>query len=132
THNVVVSVTGIVALAAAAALAQLLLGRTAPWLGAGAGSVALAAGMVMVVAAAATGSSALYLAGSAVGGAGFGLAYLGGLRALVSAIPPEQRAATLSAFYVVAYAAISVPAVLAGLVVQRLGLDTTFEIFGAV
>ena len=64
-----------------------------PWIAASAGSVALAAGMVMIVAAAATDSSALYLAGSIVGGAGFGAAFLGGLRALVAAIPPEHRAA---------------------------------------
>jgi predicted MFS family arabinose efflux permease len=31
---------------------------------------------------------------------------------------------------VVAYAALSVPAVIAGLVVTRLGLESTFEIFG--
>ena len=38
----------------------------------------------------------------------------------------------LSAFYVVAYAALSIPAVLAGIVVTHIGLDTTFEIFGSV
>jgi protein-S-isoprenylcysteine O-methyltransferase Ste14 len=63
---------------------------------------------------------------------GFGIAYLGGLRALVASIPPERRAAVLSAFYVVAYTSLSVPAVLAGLVVTRLGLQSTFETFGSV
>ena len=38
----------------------------------------------------------------------------------------------MSAFYVVAYASLSVPAVLAGLVVTHLGLASTFEIFGSV
>jgi hypothetical protein len=38
----------------------------------------------------------------------------------------------LSAFYVVAYLSGSVPAVLAGLLVGGLGLQTTFEIFGSV
>ena len=38
----------------------------------------------------------------------------------------------MSAFYVVAYASLSVPAVLAGIVVTPLGLQTTFEIFGSV
>ena len=132
TSNVIVSGIGIVALAGAAAVAQLLLGRTAPWLGASAGSVALAAGMVLIVVAAARDSSTAYLAGSILGGAGFGVAYLGGLRALVAVIPPEHRAAVMSAFYVVAYLSISVPAVLAGLVVGRLGLQTTFEAFGSV
>ena len=38
----------------------------------------------------------------------------------------------MSAFYVVAYASLSVPAILAGVVVTPLGLQTTFEIFGSV
>ena len=37
----------------------------------------------------------------------------------------------MSAFYIVAYVAISLPAILAGVLVTPLGLDTTFEIFGA-
>ena len=78
------------------------------------------------------GQSTLYLAGSIVGGAGFGAAFLGGLRALVTAIPPEHRGAVLSAFYVAAYASLSVPAVLAGIVVTYISLGATFEIFGSV
>ncbi|MDX6411016.1 MAG: hypothetical protein QOE91_532 [Gaiellaceae bacterium] len=132
TSNVIVSGIGIVALGVSAALSQLLLGRTAPWIGASAGSVALAAGMILVVVAAASDSGATFLAGSILGGVGFGIAYLGGLRALVAAIPNEHRAAVMSAFYVVAYAAGSVPAVIAGLVVGDLGLQSTFEIFGSI
>ena len=132
TGNVIVSGIGIVALAGSAALAALLLGRIAPWIGASAGSIALAAGMVLIVVAAATDSSVTYLVGSIIGGIGFGIAFLGGLRALVAAIPHEQRAAVMSAFYIVAYASLSVPAVLAGVVVTDLGLQSTFETFGSV
>ena len=130
--NVIVSGTGVVALAAAATVAQLLTARTAPWLATSLGSVALAAGVLIIVAASATGSGATYLAGSIVGGAGFGAAFLGGLRALVAAIPPEHRAAVMSAFYVAAYGSLSVPAVLAGVVVTYVSLQSTFEIFGSV
>ncbi len=38
----------------------------------------------------------------------------------------------MSAFFIVAYAALSIPAVIAGVVVDRLGLQTTFEVFGSV
>jgi protein-S-isoprenylcysteine O-methyltransferase Ste14 len=55
-----------------------------------------------------------------------------GGRALVAVIPNEHRAAVMSAFYVVAYASASVPAVLAGVVVSHLGLQSTFEIFGSI
>jgi MFS family permease len=130
--NVIVSGIGIVALAVSAALSQLLLGRTAPWIGASTGSIGLAAGMLLVVVAANTNSSATYLIGSILGGIGFGVAYLGGLRGLVAAIPHEHRAAVMSAFYIVAYASMSVPAVLAGLVVSHIGLRSTFETFGSV
>jgi MFS family permease len=127
-----VSGSGIVALAGAAVIAQLLTGRTVPWIAASAGSIALAAGMIMIVVAASFDSSATYLAGSILGGAGFGAAFLGGLRALVAAIPPEHRAAVMSAFYVAAYGSLSIPAVLAGVVVTYVGLQSTFEIFGSV
>jgi MFS family permease len=130
--DAIVEGIGVVALAGAAALSQVVFGRSAPWAGASAGSIALAAGTVLIVAATKSDSSAMYLIGTIVAGAGFGLAFLGGLRALVAVIPPEQRAATMAAFYVVAYASLSIPAVLAGVVVTHLGLDSTFELFGSV
>jgi hypothetical protein len=132
TGNAIVSGIGIVALAAAAAIAQLLTGRSAPWIAASTGSVTLAVGITLVVVAAATDSSTIYLIGTILGGAGFGSAFLGGLRALVARIPPEHRATTMSAFYVVAYGSLSVPAILAGVVVSYLSLQATFEIFGSV
>jgi MFS family permease len=122
---------GIFLLASAGAVAQLLFGRWAPWRAAAIGSLWLAAGMGMIVAAAASESAVLFTAGALVSGAGFGTAFLGGLRSLSSAIPPEHRAATMSAFYLVAYLSLSVPAVLAGVVVEPLGVQETFEIFGS-
>jgi MFS family permease len=132
TSNAVVAALGVVVLSAAAVIAQLLTGRGAPWIATSVGSIALAVGIATIVAAAATGSSALYLAGSLVGGAGFGAAFLGGLRSLVSQIPAEHRASVLSAFFVVAYGAISVPAILAGIAVSYISLESTFELFGTV
>jgi membrane protein implicated in regulation of membrane protease activity len=37
----------------------------------------------------------------------------------------------MSAFYLVAYGSLSIPAVIAGFVVEPLGVETTFEIFGS-
>ena len=132
TTNVLVDGSGIVLLAATALVAQVATSRIAPWVAATVGSIALAAGVLLIVAAAANGSSALYVAGSVLGGAGFGAAFLGGLRALVSVIPHESRASVMSAFYVAAYASLSIPAVLAGIVVTYISLTATFEIFGSV
>jgi MFS family permease len=132
TSNHLVAGVGVFALAGSAAVAQLVLGRTPPWAGAAAGSVALSAGMVLIVIASSTDSSVVFLTGAIIGGAGFGVAFLGALRALSAAIPHEHRAAVMSAFYVVAYASLSLPAILAGVLVTPLGLRPTFEIFGSV
>ena len=119
-------------LAGSGALGQLVFGRSAPWAGAAAGSVALAAGTLVIVLAASDGSSLLLMVGAVIGGAGFGVAFLGALRALSAAIPDEQRAAVMSAFYIVAYLSLSVPAIAAGVAVTSFGIETTFEIFGSV
>jgi predicted MFS family arabinose efflux permease len=130
TTNHLVAGIGVFVLSASAAAAQLAFGRTAPWAGAAGGSVALSIGTALIVIAAAVDSSVVYLAGAVVGGAGFGLAFLGGLRALTSVIPNEHRAAVMSAFYIVSYSALSLPAVASGVAVGSLGLRSTFELFG--
>ena len=132
TGNHLVTALGVVVLTGSAAVAQLVLGRTAPWIGASLGSIALATGLLVIVLASAEESAPLLLTGALIGGAGFGVAFLGSLRQLTGAIPNEHRAEVMSAFYVVAYASLSVPAVLAGILVTPLGLQTTFEIFGGV
>jgi MFS family permease len=119
-------------LATVGAVAQLAYGRRAAWLGATTGSVALAVGVMLIVLSAAENSAAALVVGSVVGGAGFGLAFLGSLRALSAQIPPDHRAGVMSAFFVAAYAALSIPAVVAGFVAGPLGLESTFEILGSV
>jgi MFS family permease len=123
---------GMFVLAGSGALAQVLFGRAAPWLCASLGSLALSAGMILIVLSASEESAVLYLAGAVIGGAGFGVAFLGGLRVLSGVIPPAHRGQVMSAFYIVAYSAISIPAVLAGIAVTPLGLQETFEIFGSI
>jgi predicted MFS family arabinose efflux permease len=132
TSNVILAGIAGVLLTLPAALSQLLFHRIRPWLGASAGPAALAAGLVLVVVATAVDCGPLYVAGAFVAGAGFGVAFLSALRQLSGVIPAEHRAAVMSAFYVVAYASLSVPAVIAGLVVTHLGVETTFEVFGGV
>jgi MFS family permease len=132
TTNHLVSGVPVFVLAGSAALGQLVFGRAAPWASAAAGSVALAAGLIVIVLAATDDSSALLLTGGVLGGTGFGVAFLGALRTLSATIPVEHRGSVMSAFYVVAYLSLSLPAVVAGFVVTPLGLESTFEIFGSV
>src|SRR5215208_1016482 len=128
--NHLVTAIAPVLLAVTGAGAQVLFGYRPSWIGATGGSVALAVGVLLIVGAAATSSPTLFLAGAMIGGAGFGIAFLGGLRTLTVAIPPEHRASVMSAFYVVAYLSLSVPAVLAGVAATEFGLQETFEWFG--
>jgi len=131
TANHLVTGLSLFLLAGVGSVAQLAYGRRAAWLGATAGSAALAIGVALIVLAAAEDSPAALIIGSVVGGAGFGLAFLGSLRALSARIPPTHRAGVMSAFFVVAYAALSIPAVLAGFAVRPVGLEPTFEILGS-
>jgi MFS family permease len=119
-------------LAGVGAVAQLAYGRRTAWIGAAAGSVALALGLTLIVIAAAEDSAAALIIGSVVAGAGFGLAFLGSLRALSAQIPPGHRASVMSAFFIAAYAALSIPAVVAGFAAGPLGLESTFEVLGSV
>ena len=86
----------------------------------------------MIVTATAIESSPIDLTGSVLGGIGFGLAFLGGLARTGVSHSRGYRGAVMSAFYVVAYASLSVPAVVAGALVPRLGLRPTFEVFGLI
>ena len=130
--NHLVTSVGVFALTGSAAVAQLAFGRAQPWAGAAGGSLALSAGMALLVIATGADSSVAYLAGAIIGGGGFGVAFLGGLRALTAVIPTEHRAAVLSAFYLVAYSALSIPAIAGGLLVGPLGVLTTFQVFGTI
>jgi MFS family permease len=130
--NHLVAGLAVFALAGSGAVAQVVFGRAAPWLGTSAGSVALALGTALIALSAAEDSGAVFVAGAVIGGAGFGVAFLGALRALSAVIPPDRRAEVMSAFYVVAYASLSVPAILAGIAVTPLGLQPTFELFGSL
>ena len=75
----------------------------------GAGSLVLAGGMAATVVSLSADSVALFLAASALTGAGFGVAFMGAIRSIATAAPIEQRAAVMSAFYVVAYLSLSIP-----------------------
>jgi hypothetical protein len=70
--------------------------------------------------------------GSAVAGAGFGPSFAGALRALAPLVGATERAGLLTAVYVTAYVAFSVPALAAGLAATHLGLRTTADAYAAV
>ena len=124
--------TSVFALGASAGLGQVALRSLPPRQATAVGALALAAGMAAIVASIPADSGGVFLAGSVIAGAGWGVAFMGAIRSISAAAPAQHRAGVLAAFYVVAYLALSVPAVIAGLAVPGLGIEPTFRIFGAV
>lgn len=132
TDNLAAGGIAILALTGAAAVSQIVFQRSVPWRLTTVGSLVLAVGMAAIVGALSLGSATVFLAASALLGLGWGAAYLGALRSLSAVIPPLHRAQTMSAFYLVAYASLSLPALGAGLVVSSWGLLPTFRVFGVL
>jgi hypothetical protein len=87
------------------------------------GIAALVAGVAMTLVALETGSAALFFAGTAVSGIGFGSGFQGGIRTVVPLAAPHERAGVLSLLFVVSYLGMGIPAVAAGfLAVHGAGL----------
>jgi MFS family permease len=95
------------------------------------GLLALIVGVAVALLALAVESNALFLAGGAIAGLGFGPAFAGVFRVLSGLAPADQRAALISSVLTVSYLAFSLPAIAAGAAVTDLGLRETAEIYGA-
>jgi MFS family permease len=132
THSHLAGGAVVLAMTGAGGLSQLAFRRLAPRTAIWWGSLMLATGMAGTVAAVSAESSGLFLAASVLTGIGFGVGFMGAIRLISTTAPLEQRAAVMSAFYVVCYSSLSVPTLLAGLAVPELGLEKTFRVFGAI
>jgi MFS family permease len=89
------------------------------------GSIALAAGVSLIAVALFLGSTPVFFAGTALAGAGYGALYLGAVRMVALMAPPGQRAEPLAALNVVNYLSLSVPTLVAGTAIARIGLQET-------
>ena len=105
-----------------AAVGSVAMRNRAPEQMARVGTALLSAGTVLFVLALATTSLTPFVAGAVIAGAGFGPAFLGAFRAVSQLAAPHERAALISAIYVVSYLAFSIPALVAGLVIAHVGL----------
>jgi MFS family permease len=96
------------------------------------GIAALVAGVAITLVALGTGSAALFFAGTAVSGIGFGSGFQGGIRTVIPAAAPHERAGVLSLLFTVSYLGLGVPAVAAGfLAVHGAGLTGAARDYGA-
>src|SRR5690349_7183436 len=121
-HSHVVGGLVVAALTLRGAFASYVLRAAPPQRSTWLGSFALVLGLLLALAGIATTSTSLFFLGSAVTGLGFGGAYLGALRAVMTTVPADSRAATLSAVLTVSYLAFSGPAIVAGWAATRVGL----------
>jgi len=96
------------------------------------GCAALTSGVTVAVIGIATGEPGLFYLGTGMAGIGFGAAFLGAFRVLISVASPESRAALVASIYMVAYLAFSIPAVIAGLSATHFGLTSTAVVYGVV
>ncbi|MET9255849.1 MFS transporter [Streptomyces sp. NPDC003717] len=113
---------------AGTALSAALPARLREWFGHG----ALAAGVLVTIAALLTSAAPLYVAGSVVAGLGFGAAFRSTVNALGEAAPADRRGQVYATMYIVSYLAFSVPALVAGLAVERFGLKPTAVAYGVL
>ena len=95
------------------------------------GIAGLVAGVAITLIALGAGSVALFFAGTAVSGVGFGSGFQGGIRTVVPEAAPHERAGVLSLLFVISYLGMGVPAVAAGFgATDGLGLLGSARVYG--
>ncbi|AZM54356.1 MFS transporter [Streptomyces sp. WAC 01529] len=106
------------------AVGRFGLGRSLPL-----GCAALLGGLALLAGALWWDLLPLVVLSALVGGVGHGLAFRGSLAAVAAASEANQRAAVISALFVVAYAGISVPVIGVGLLAGPMGLEGAGLVF---
>ena len=94
------------------------------------GAAASVAGMALLAAAIARHHLPIFLAATAISGAGYSLLFFGGLATINSAAPAEHRGGVLSAIYLLAYVSLGAVSLLLGAVATAHGLGFAVN-FGA-
>jgi MFS family permease len=128
-HNLVFGGIVVGMTAFSAALAQMCATRMPARRAALAGDVGMALALVLTIPVLATHSWPLVLAAAALLGATFGLGFGGSLRHLSHVVPADRRGETMSAYYLLAYAAMTVPTIAAGWAATRWALSSVFPWF---
>ncbi len=118
----VLGVSVVVAILFSSVAAQVLLTRVRLDVAVDLGCALLALGTGLLALAIGIDSLPWLLTAAVTGGAGQGLSFSKGLGSVLARVEPHQRAGTTSAFFVVAYVALSLPVVGDGLASQRFGL----------
>lgn len=108
----------------ASAIAQIFAGRISPQRAVILGCATLVVGMVILAVALEISSLPVLIAAAIVAGIGQGISFSRGLAAVADRTPADKRGEVSSAYFVVAYVAISLPVIGEGLAAQQWGLRT--------
>ncbi|MFD7614738.1 MFS transporter [Streptomyces sp. NPDC059828] len=130
-HNLAVSGAVVFSVFLASTLGQALTGKFGARRALPVGCAVLIVGLLLVASSLIAASLPLLVMGALCGGTGQGLAFRGALTLVGGAAPADQRGGTISAFFVVAYAGISVPVVGVGAMAMWLGLRDAGLVFTA-
>ena len=116
-------------LGAAASVALTKNNASAVMLG---GCLSLTVGAVVTFVAIQTSTAAVLFVGTAIAGLGFGPGFMGAYRAVVALAPTGDRAALVTAIYIVSYLATAIPAVIGGIATSHYGLHATASVYSLV
>jgi MFS family permease len=95
------------------------------------GTIGLVVGMVILIGSLTATSTGLLIAASVVAGAGQGLLFMTGMRAITSATDASRKTEATTSYFVLAYLAISIPSIAAGLLASVIGLVASAIVFSA-
>lgn len=93
------------------------------------GTVTMIVSMGALVLALMVGSLPVLIASSVLAGAGQGLVFMTGMRAITAVTAPEHRTEATTSYFVLAYVFMSVPAIGAGFLTAEVGLANATTIF---
>ncbi|MBT2323265.1 MFS transporter [Variovorax paradoxus] len=128
----IVNGLSVATLSGVGAVAPTLLGRFRPHRAAAIGMASFAFGLGLILLSLGTRSLALFFAGAAFAGLGFGASFSALVQTLSPLARPHERAELFAALFVASYLAFSVPAMLAGFFIAPLGLLATVRTYAAV
>ncbi|MFD2025101.1 MFS transporter [Promicromonospora aerolata] len=128
------AVAGLVTFAVfgSAALAQIVTGQRSARTQHALGVTALTVGLVLMVGAMLTGSFPVFVVGGAITGIGAGTLFKAGVGTVVSVAAGRSRAEALAGLFLAAYAGMSVPVVLLGILMRTIPAPAAVLAFGVL
>lgn len=109
----------------ASAIGQILLRPLADRTLIVSGAVALVGGMVLLGLALTTASLVAFIASALLAGAGQGVLFMTGMRAVLQRVDVQERTQVTTSYFIVAYLAIALPSIAAGVVSTMVDLKVT-------